>query len=135
MNWRAKLFILNSIFPLKVFRIASWVSTFLNAAIMGCRWSWGTWFVVAVSHRHSAWSTWKWQRSCRAEAHVSFRALFSAWELSVMKAAGACRSRGVHEEAMGFGAILKCLILDRLSGTVAPCRFYLSCRIKKSMVR
>lgn len=59
---------------------------------------------------------------------MSFSAPFSAGELSVMKAAGACRSRRVHKEAGGFGG----LILDRLPGAVAPCKVYFRCQIKNS---
>lgn len=54
---------------------------------------------------------------------MSPSASFSARELSLMKAAGACSGHGVHKSAMHFEAILKCSLLGRLSDTVTLCTF------------
>lgn len=66
--------------------------TFWNADINFLLCSLLTLLCAAVSQRHSACATWKWQRSWGASGHISRSADFSAVELSVINAAGACRT-------------------------------------------
>jgi len=62
--------------------------TALNRFMSSCRSLPETPLEDDISQRHSAWAIWKWHNSCRAVGKILARAIFSAFESSVMNSSG-----------------------------------------------